>query len=244
VPRTHTAGARIPSRFSNAVSPLSAFDAVCLLVSLIGSAYLMAGSLGSMAHPAVGWFALVPVFVSIYVLRPALAGAAGLLWGVSVILLAYRFGWHPPLPLGEGWGEGVSYFTPLLLFAILPALYTGLGSWLTRRIGFSPFVLAVGWMGVELAFSATGFRFGQFTLDAGPSWLHVLANSLGYVFIAFLVAYLNAGFVCLISRVRLSLPRPRPITASGGVFGILAPRVFSFISNPTSLPCQPRAPPR
>ncbi|MEK6677625.1 MAG: hypothetical protein AABZ47_18480 [Planctomycetota bacterium] len=215
------------------VAPLSVIDVGCLLVSLVGSAYLMAGALGPMKHPAVGWFALVPIFVSIYVLKPVFAGLSGVLWGVSVIFFAPYAGWRADA-LGP-WS--------VLLIAIVPGLYAGFGAALTRWIGFSPFVLAVGWMGVELALSPIGLRLGLLGLGVEESgWLHSLGLSFGYVVAAFVVAYVNAGFICVVVSKTFSKSRNRPFVSSDSR-ARLQLREIVYLSRVSLRTAQPRGPP-
>lgn len=148
----------------------------------------------------LGWVSLVPLFGAIRLLKPMAAVLAGAWWGAT-------------LSLGQAWF--VSNGPPAgILDVALPvsvfSLYVGLGSALTRRIGSSPLVLAVGWIGVELALQPLGWRHGLLaaTQDDGSLGLRV-APLLGYVFVAFLVVYANASLVAVLGKARLRTPRQR-----------------------------------
>ena len=81
---------------------------------------------------------------------PVHAGLCGGLWGLTLgILTAKSAASGSMLSLGS-----------LLLLGAAPAAYACLGSRLTRWIGYSPFVLGVGWMGVELVFDGMGLSSG------------------------------------------------------------------------------------
>ncbi|MEK6799959.1 MAG: hypothetical protein AABZ12_13420, partial [Planctomycetota bacterium] len=60
------------------------FDAVLLLLSLIGGAWLTSVALRSPTQRWVEWIALVPVFTAIRVFRPLHAAGCGLLWGACL----------------------------------------------------------------------------------------------------------------------------------------------------------------
>ena len=129
---------------------LSGVTATALAVSLIASAYLMAVAIRSPQHPWAGYFTLFPLFVTIRVCRPVGALLWGAVWGLSL----WAFSAFAP---GSGVPDNLSV---IILLPAIPAIYACLGSKLTRWIGFSPFVLGVGWMGVELAFRPLGLQHG------------------------------------------------------------------------------------
>jgi hypothetical protein len=95
-----------------------------------------------------------------------------------------------------------------VLVITIPAIYAYLASRLTRSIGFSALVIGVGWMAVELAFSLLGVRGGLVgATGAGISIFQWVGRTLGCVFVAFLIAFLSASLVSLLSTVRLSFPQ-------------------------------------
>jgi len=124
-----------------------------------------------------------------------------------------------------------------------PAVYAGLASWLTQRIGYSAFVLGVGWMAVELVFSRLEFNIGLLgSAQPGGSILSWLAHALGSVFVGFIIAYVNAACVALASRIRLPLSRQLMVSSAcihelGELTKSIALVRFVLRSS------QPRAPP-
>ncbi|MDO8631472.1 MAG: hypothetical protein Q7R41_13375, partial [Phycisphaerales bacterium] len=140
-----------------------------LLFSLVGSALLIGIAAKTGRYPYVACVGLVPLFVVIRVCRPLAALLWGAAWGLSLFAVSVA-GLGPPIPPTVG---------SLLLLAGAPAVYAWLGARLTRWIGFSPFVIAVGWMGVGLALSPLGFNAG--IAGASPNdagMLHWVAHAL------------------------------------------------------------------
>ena len=168
-----------------------------LFVALVMSAGALALAL---AWPELGWLAwisLLPLFLAIRVLAPPPAGMAGALWGgclYACLVAGPAPAIHPAL-------------ASLTLLVAVPALYLYLGSLLTRRIGFSPLILALGWIGVEFALLSLGLRSGLLagTQADGPivEWVGRL---LGYVFVALMVACANASLLAVLTHVRVSSP--------------------------------------
>ena len=101
-----------------------------------------------------------------------MAAAGGGLWGCTLFLSA-NAGISSPIE---------STFGALALLTIVPAVYTGLSAWLRRWTGFHPFLLAFGWILVELALTPLGLARG---LLAGTQGENLLADwsgrLLGYV---------------------------------------------------------------
>lgn len=194
----------------------------------------MGAALGSPGHTWVGWVALLPLFVSIRILAPLRAMLAGALWGLclSVSLVTTLDGVSSP-------GAG-----SLVLLTTLPAIYTSLGARLTRRVGFSPYLLALGWMVVELALSPVGLRSGLLGATQGDvPVIHWVGEFAGCVVVAFLVAYISAAVLEAITNVRAAIDPRRLVTAPPDTQRRLFPQesfsvLFHFIR-----PAQPRAPP-
>jgi apolipoprotein N-acyltransferase len=161
----------------------------------------MAIAMDSGARWWLGWITLLPLFYSIRVLKPAAAFTAGAFWGASLFAAVSLAG---SAPFSGGFGS-------LLLISAVPGLYAGAGALLTRQVGFSPYLLALGWMGVELALSPLGLPHGLLVATQGDSpALQVVGSLTGYAVVAFLVAYLNAVVFCVLSEVPLHrgvLPR-------------------------------------
>jgi apolipoprotein N-acyltransferase len=205
-----------------------------LMSAMVGSALLMAVAVGTGGHPLLACVALLPFFYCIKTCRPLAAAGAGAVWGASLYVCA---------TLGETFAVTPSLFSMSMMSAI-PATYAGLGALVTRRIGFSPFILALGWVGVEFALTPLGLRHGLLaaTQDGGTV-LNVVGGFLGYVFVAFLVAYANALVLSLAFRVRLSIKLPSATGWSAAPKGWVRPSHERLIQSVFATGLQARAPP-
>ena len=215
----------------------SGVKATALALSLIVSAALVALSLASPEHAWLRWSAfggLLPLFVAIRVLRPGHAMLCGALWGLSLYVFCVA-----------AFDTGVSdALSSLALLTAIPAIYAYLAAKLTRWIGFSPFVLGVSWMGVELAFQPLGLHTGLLaSTQADGTLIHWVGGALGYVLVAFVVAYVNAALLSALHAGRLKLPRPAYRSISTHCGTLLVPQTFSCFPLFTIRPSQPRAPP-
>ena len=151
-----------------------------LWLTLIAGAYLTALAVSSAGLTWMAWVSLLPLFIGIKFLSPVRAGAAGLVFGVSFYLLSITVvGSTIPASLGS-----------LLLLAAGPAIYATLGSAFTRRYGFSPLAMGVGWIGLELTLQPLGLGGSLLAagLDTGTV-AFVIAESLGYAVLAAMIAY-------------------------------------------------------
>lgn len=207
---------------------------VAVGVFVLVGAYAMARAIAHDASAVLGWLALVPLFVVIRRCRAGGAMLAGGLWGLAVWVFT--------------WGAGEAVGRDLLSVSLLttvPAVYACLGAGLTRRIGFSPFVLGVGWMGVELAVHPAGLRLGL--LAAGTQsdvgLLQWVAHALGYALVAFAVAYVNALVLEVLAPVLIGVPRSLPYVECGDHHQPMRPQTSVFVPRFAPGPLQPRAPP-
>ena len=194
----------------------------------------MAVAQNSNSYWWLGWVTLVPLFLAIRTFRPGPALAAGAFWGVSLYSVSGLLG-----------GGSIPQTTAaLLLLAIIPAAYTCLGSIVTRRKGFHPFLLGLGWAGVEIALQPLALRTGLLAGTLGDSvWVLTLGKMGGYVLVAFLVAFANAALLSILSGVRLRIPRPRVVIVPpdhNRTLPSLEDVVFSFLFLQ---PIHPRHPP-
>lgn len=132
------------------------------------------------------WIALVPLFLAIRDLSPGRAALAGAFWGAGVCALAALFSHH---------GAALTVQNAALLVA-LPALFSFLGSRQTRRTGFSPLILGLGWVAIELAMRPLAPHGGLVVSGQlyGPA-LRVVGFLGGWLLVAFCVAYVNASLL-------------------------------------------------
>ena len=212
----------------------SSVKPAALMLSLVGSAYLMALAVGSSAYPGLSLLTLLPLFLAIRVCRPTCAALSGALWGLSLYAFSVT---------GSGHSIDPSVGSLALLTAI-PALYSYFSARLVRWIGFNPFVLGVSWMGVELALEPLGLRAGLLAGTQGDGALmHWIGNALGYVLIAFLVAFVSAAIVSVLSRVYVGATAPRYLVGSGDNEFRIVRQTFSCFPLFVIPPPRPRAPP-
>lgn len=220
---------------STAVPALGMLAKTALLFSLIISAALMASATGSKGNAWFAWVGLIPLFTSICLFEPRQAALCGSLWGLSFYLF-----WLNAAP-----NRHVELFPALLLLGVVPAVYAYGCARLTRRIGFTPLLLALGWIGVEVALRPLGFRNGVLAGASGDGWLiDLISRALGYGLVAFVVAYANASLLCVLIRLRFYAGEPAFLLGldapNGGVSHLLSAEQPS-----TGIRIgQPRAPPR
>ena len=209
--------------------------AAVLILSLVLSAILMAWAIGSADYPWAGWFALLPLLLSIRTLAPRMAMTCGALWG-STIFIASALAAETPIQ---------STIQSFLLLTIVPALYAYVGAWITRRAGFSALVLGFGWIGVELALTPLGLNGGLLTGTQGQgdgSVLYFLQGLLGYGSVAIILAFINGIVLSLLSRVIdgcKSLYVRSSNEPQRRIFPLEVPSCLVHVSNPA----RPRAPP-
>ncbi len=209
-------------------------EELALAGALVFSALLTSAVLRSQSHTWVAWVSLLPLFQAIRCLGPARASLAGGLWGTCLYLFS-----------SGGAGAVIQpAVSSLALLTMLPAAYVGAFSWLTRRIGLSPFVLAVGWILLELALRPLGLPLGLLAATQDAGVVQWLGGLLGYVFVAFVVIYINASLLALVGVVRIVAAR------AAALIGTVDTRVGRRASQTTLRSqflalCQahPRAPP-
>jgi apolipoprotein N-acyltransferase len=198
------------------------------------SAILMSFAVESPRYWWLGWMTLLPLLQAARSLRPSLALAAGSFWGAVLFAASVtvaQTGVQPAL-------------FPLALLVLIPGLYAGFGAALTRRIGFSPYLMALGWVGVEFCLRPVGLEHGLLAGTQGNGVLiYTFGSFAGYFLVAFLVAYINASLLDVLHEVRGCLPVPRPIPVSSDVVRRVAVADVPFIASWVSRISQPRAPP-
>ncbi|MEE9296062.1 MAG: hypothetical protein V3W34_14025 [Phycisphaerae bacterium] len=213
--------------------PLTFAGALKLLPVLVLGAYLMALALGTGKCPWVGLLTLLPLLRAIQVLRPAGAFLCGSVWGVSL----YGFAVVPANPVIL---PGIS---SLVLLTMIPGLYAFAGAWATRRMGFSPFTLGVGWMLVEFSLRPLALRYGLLTPSQDHLLIGVIGRFFGYIWMTFWVAFASAWLLALLSKTRFRLSRPVFLVGLGEagrrLWHLIPSRIPSLIVSPS----RPRAPP-
>ena len=205
---------------------------LCLTLAL--SALLMNVALRSATYAWLAWINLVPLFLAVRFLRPAAATLCGIMWGscfyiFSVVILDCGI-----LPS----------FLSLVLLAVVPGIYAGLGSLLTRAIGFNPIVLAFGWVMVAVALKSFGLNQGLFADTPGEeTHLHLLSHLLGYLAVTFLLAWSNASLLVILSNVFVIIPRRKSSVVTTNVQSSVLLKKSICLKHMESHPGFARAPP-
>lgn len=184
----------------------SAAVMACIVLSGAG----MAANLASSNHAWWAWLSPLPLLLAIRYWRPSAVLFFGAAWGGSIYAFSILVFDQAPFVPG---------FRSLLFLCVIPAIFGYIGSWVSRRMGFSALILGVGWIAVELALIPLGMRTG---LLAGKfeegTLVAIVEGVLGYAFVAFAIAWINGLLVILLSRViRLAgaAPRYRPRSVDG-----------------------------
>ncbi len=205
-----------------------------LALSLVGGAMFMSLALSSASNQWLGLITLVPLLLSMRLLSPSRALLAGGLFGFCLAIFC-SLGAHPSFALSVN---------SAALTTLAVGVYGLLGARVTRRIGFSPLILALGWVAVELALKPLAIKHGLLASTQGSGlFVRVIGPAAGYLVVAFLVAYINASLLeiltgaCAIESGRGRLVfsgRPRE---SAILFS------FLYISAEFANLARPRAPP-
>lgn len=214
---------------------LQCVKAVGFFLSLVLSSWLLSIAVGTNSCSWLGWFALVPLFMAIRILRPPSAAIAAAIWGACYYLFS----------ITADSSMIVSGLLPIVLLVTIPAIYAFFGSLTTRRIGFNPLILALGWIAVEFTLQPLGLKHGLLAGTQGNGvLLDTVGRALGYVLVAFMVVSVNASLLALMSIKQINIPIYNSIVESAN--SELC--VFSHVSfYPQTLSCrqrQPRAPPK
>ncbi len=183
-------------------------------------------------HSLLSFLCLLPLLRAAQGMRPAHAMGVGALWGSSACLFAAL----------DGGSAITASAVGVVGLLVAPALYACGGSWVTRRVGFSPFVLALGWILIEctLGQSTRGALIGS--SDSGM--LAVVGRHLGSAWSAFVVVYLGSWCLLLVSKWRAALARG--YRGAGLTLNLDAFRAPASVAQPIAVPAlsHPRAPPR
>lgn len=167
-----------------------------LAAALTGSAACVSIAAASPSTPWLAWLALLPLLAMTRRQSLRQAWLGGVWWGLSFFAIASS-------PACGGLLKASVPAAALLI--VLPGGFTLAGAWLNRRLGFSPLLMALGWMGLELALQPLGLRHGLLAATQGDGALmHMVGGLLGYTFVAFLIAYANAWLLTLAGAIRWS----------------------------------------
>lgn len=198
------------------------------------SAFLMSLAIASPDLVWLGWVTLIPLLFAVRSLTPVGAALFASVWGSSLFVFgAFVF----PTPIA-------ATFSSWALLTGIPGLYGFVAARVTRRAGYSPLLLALGWVGVELLLHPLGLRHGLLAGTQGHGLvLRLVGSYAGYALVAFLVVYVNAWLLTVLDRVHISAPGRRPRFVTGDVF-----RRFLITEIPNYWflllrPSKPRAPP-
>lgn len=204
------------------------------LAVLVVSALVMILAATTPRYQWVGCVALLPLFNAIRVQSPVRAGFDGAIWGLSLFAFATLLGaTRIPFDLLSG-----------ALLPVVLALYAFFGARLTRQIGFSPYLLALCWIGVELALKPLGLHYGLLAgTQSGGVSIELVGGFAGYAVVAFLVAYVNAAILSALSEVRVSTASSRLVSPAPEPRHYFFPFEFPSYLLFLLLPAQPRAPP-
>jgi|CXWL01.1.fsa_nt_gi apolipoprotein N-acyltransferase len=203
-------------------------------LSLAISATFMALAIEAPQHFWLGWITLLPLLQAARVLSPPSAFGAGAFWGASLLTACAAMG-----------SDSISFsLSSAAILTLGPALYACFGAILTRRVGFSPYLLALGWVGVEFCLRPVGLEHGLLAGTQGDGMLIRVAGSFaGYFLVAFLVAYINASLLSVLHKVTGSSTSLRRISSASGLMDRLISLDIPFIPSRVLCVSQPRAPP-
>jgi apolipoprotein N-acyltransferase len=163
--------------------------ALVILPASVASALLMVLAAGTESQYWLAWIGLLPLFFLIRILPPVWAALSGTVWGISIYLLSIA---------------GLGYdLTPSPLFlsmmALIPGLFALLCSWLTRKLGFNPMILAFGWILLEVSLRPLGLEHGLLTgMHGEGTHLHWMCRIFGCLSGAFVIACTNATILVLV----------------------------------------------
>jgi apolipoprotein N-acyltransferase len=133
------------------------------------------------------------LFVAVRLLGPCRAALAGAVWGASLFLFLRWF--ETPDAPGS--------WTGLVLLATVPGAYAAFAAGLTRRWGFNPFVLALGWLAVELILQPFGFRHGLLSDAQHDGFLMTaIERTCGYLVLAYLIVLVNGVILSVVGDCR------------------------------------------
>lgn len=203
--------------------------------ALMISAFMMTLALQADNARWLGWVTLLPLFLAIQRLGTVRAALAGSYWGICLAAFS-SWGPHSLIEI-----SGLS----LGLIALVTGGYAFVGSHITRRVGFSPLLLAMGWVGVEFALQPLTSHNGLLACTQGDGlFVRTIGQVAGYVLVAFLIAYVNATIFEILTDVCRTVQSGRRVVESGVADERNVPSVFTAKYRKFQTQAAPRAPPR
>jgi hypothetical protein len=204
-----------------------------LTVAICLSALFLAVAPATSTRFWLVWIAFMPLFIAIRSQPLGIAAFLGALWGCCLCLFAAHY-------------ESVSSI-PFINFCLItgaPCFYVVLSKTFIRRFGYNPLALALGWIVFEFIYARLGAgRIIFLNNENLGSFFHVFADFLGYGFIGFIIAYVNA--VLLSITIRMFIAGDRALLSTINIRS-----QWQTIFNETRLLCpyhisiiKPRAPP-
>lgn len=205
-----------------------------LVASLVLSAAVTGAAAQSGQHSWLAWISLLPLFWAIRSLGPLGATLSGALWGGCL----YGF-----LAAGATPAVPPALWTTALL-TVVPGAYAASCSLVTRRLGFNPLVLGLGWVVVEFAVRPLGLPSGLLaSTQTGGVLANVLSSLFGYAFVALLLVCGNASLVSILSTARLRFLPCRLLAGSPPVRVRTTSPTRRYVRRWAQHQAYPRAPP-
>jgi len=166
-----------------------------IITLLIGGAWATATAVGSPTSFWPVWISLLPLFAAIRLFSAKSSAFFGGFWGGCLYLFLAA---SPAMMTESG--------APILaMLVIIPAAYAAVMAVFSRRFGYSPLAMALGWILVELAFNLAGLRDGLLSVgnSRGPA-LQIVADFLGSGFVAFIIVWISAFLLFI--PLKMALP--------------------------------------
>lgn len=203
--------------------------------ALMIGAFMMTLALQAAQARWLGWVTLLPLFLVIRQLAPIRAGLAAAFWGTCFA----GFSTLAPHGLID---VSVQSFG---LIALVTGVYGFLASHVTRRVGLSPLLLAIGWVGVEFALQPLSSHNGLLAGTQGDGlFIRTIGQVAGYILVAFLVAYVNATILEILTDVCQTAFSAKRVVESGVADEWFIPIVLPGSYWQFQAQSSPRGPPR
>jgi apolipoprotein N-acyltransferase len=174
--------------------------ALMVLVTIVmaDSALLIAEAGRAPSYDWLAWISLVPLFACLRVLSPASAFVAGAGWAAAISL------WSSIL--AATFPGSAQIIPPGAIDALAVGVFSAAFAALSRRIGFNPWVLATGWVLLEVALQTVmGGQGIVASTQSGYGLADGVAAFLGSALTAFLPALGSGWLAGVITR---KSPRP------------------------------------